>query len=204
MMVEGGQIDYACHDNDTVTAIYETLAFDEAIVKAMDFYKEHPNETLIVVTADHETGGLTMGNGLMEYSTSFEILKNQKMSYAAFKEKIWSKYTSGQWSGVEDNIPDNLKKDIEDAFGLAYDKLSDYEKSLLEDAYDKDMAGVKRIRINIHEYSQEDKLLYSDNDPVSITLVHILADKAGVGWTTFAHTAHSCRSTRNRFRLRDF
>lgn len=188
MMVEGGQIDYACHDNDTVTAIYETLAFDEAIDKAMDFYKEHPDETLIVVTADHETGGLTLGNGLLEYSTSFEILKHQKMSYAAFKDNVWSKYTSGQWSGVEDNIPDALKTDIENAFGLVYDKLNDYEKSLLEDAYDKGMSSAKRVRVNIHEYSQEDKLLYSDNDPLSITLVHLLADKAGIGWTTFAHT----------------
>ena len=189
MMVEGGQIDYACHDNDTVTAIYEALAFDEAIEQAIDFYKEHPDETLIVVTSDHETGGLTMGNGLLEYSTSFEILKNQKMSYAAFKDNVWSKYTSGQWSSVEDNIPDALKTDIQSSFGLVYDRLNGYEKNLLEDAYDKDMASAKRIRINVHEYSQEDKLLYSDNDPVSITLVHILADEAGIGWTTFAHTA---------------
>lgn len=188
MMVEGGQIDYACHDNDTVTAIYETLAFDEAIEKALDFYKEHPDETLIVVTADHETGGLTMGNGLLEYSTSFELLQNQKMSYAAFKDNVWSKYTSGPWTGVEDNIPDALKADIESAFGFVYDKLNDYEKNLLEDAYDKGMSGAKRLRVTIHEYSQEDKLLYSDNDPLSITLVHILADKAGIGWTTFAHT----------------
>ncbi len=189
MMVEGGQIDGACHDKDTVTSIYEVLAFDEAVTKAIDFYKQHPDETLIVVTADHETGGLTLGNGLLEYSTSFEILKNQKMSYAAFKSDVWSKYTSGQWSGVEDNIPDNLKTDIKDAFGILYDKLNDYEKDLLEDAYDKGMSSAKRIRINVHEYSQEDKLLYSDNDPLSITLVRILADQAGVGWTTFAHTA---------------
>ncbi|NLW82869.1 MAG: alkaline phosphatase [Phycisphaerae bacterium] len=188
MMVEGGQVDYACHDKDTVTAINEILAFDEAIDKAMDFYKEHPDETLIVVTADHETGGLTMGNGLSEYSTSFEILKNQNMSYAAFKDNVWSKYTSGQWGGVEDNIPDALKTDIENAFGLVYDKLNDYEKDLLEDAYDKGMSSAKRVRVNIHEYSQEDKLLYSDNDPLSITLVGILAEKAGIGWTTFAHT----------------
>ena len=189
MMVEGGQIDYACHDNDTVTSIYETLAFDEAIAKAIEFYKEHPDETLIIVTADHETGGLTMGNGLLEYSTSFEILKNQKMSYAAFKDNVWSKYKSGDWESVEDDIPDSLKSDIEDAFGLVYEKLNGYEKNLLEDAYDKGMSGAKRVRINIHEFSQEDKLLYSDNDPVSITLVHILADKAGIGWTSFAHTS---------------
>ena len=117
MMIEGGQIDYACHDNDTVTAIYEVLALDEAVSKAIEFYKQHPDETLIVITSDHETGGLAMGNGLTEYSTSFEILKNQKMSYAAFRDNVWPKYKKDEWDSVDVNIPDNLKSDIENAFG---------------------------------------------------------------------------------------
>ena len=51
------------------------------------------------------------------------------------------------------------------------------------------MSSAKRINVNIHEFSQEDKLLYSDNEPLCITIVHVLADKAGIGWTSFAHTA---------------
>ncbi len=61
MMVEGGQIDSACHQNDLPSTIHETLAFDKAIQVAYDFYLEHPKETLIVVVADHETGGLGLG-----------------------------------------------------------------------------------------------------------------------------------------------
>ena len=60
-MVEGGKIDWAAHSNDLAGTIFETLDFDTAISVAYEFYKQHPNETLIVVTADHETGGVTLG-----------------------------------------------------------------------------------------------------------------------------------------------
>lgn len=60
MMVEGGKIDWACHANDAASTIADTIALDDAVGKAVDFYNEHPEETLILVTGDHETGGLTI------------------------------------------------------------------------------------------------------------------------------------------------
>ncbi|MDR1732679.1 MAG: alkaline phosphatase [Synergistaceae bacterium] len=60
LMTEGGRIDHACHSNDGAAAILETLAFDEAIKAAVDFMNTRPAETLIVVTSDHETGGMTL------------------------------------------------------------------------------------------------------------------------------------------------
>lgn len=60
IMSEGGRIDWASHANDTKTMILETLSLSDAVAEAVKFYNEHPDETLIVVTADHETGGLTM------------------------------------------------------------------------------------------------------------------------------------------------
>lgn len=60
IMSEGGKIDWASHANDTKTAILETISLSDAVAEAVRFYNEHPDETLIVVTADHETGGLTM------------------------------------------------------------------------------------------------------------------------------------------------
>ena len=56
MMAEGGKIDYAGHGNDAATNIHEVMDFDAAIAVAYRFYEQHPDETLIVVTADHETG----------------------------------------------------------------------------------------------------------------------------------------------------
>ncbi len=63
LMVEGGKIDWAAHSNELQGTILEMLDFDEAIQVAYKFYQQHPEETLIVVTADHETGGVTLGRG---------------------------------------------------------------------------------------------------------------------------------------------
>ncbi|HIZ86382.1 MAG TPA: alkaline phosphatase [Candidatus Coprenecus stercoravium] len=60
IMSESGRIDWASHANDTKAAILETISLSDAVATALKFYNEHPDETLIIVTADHETGGLTL------------------------------------------------------------------------------------------------------------------------------------------------
>lgn len=60
IMSEGGKIDWASHGNDTKAVILETLSLSDAVAEAVEFYNAHPDETLIIVTADHETGGLTL------------------------------------------------------------------------------------------------------------------------------------------------
>ncbi len=60
LMVEGGRIDHAAHAWDAKGMIYDTLAFDEAIQVALDFQTQNP-DTLLVITADHETGGFGIG-----------------------------------------------------------------------------------------------------------------------------------------------
>ena len=78
-MIEGGKIDYASHDDDAATMIKEVQDFDRAIKVALDFYNEHSDETLIVVTADHETGGLVLGfKG--SYTLNLKALAGQKVS----------------------------------------------------------------------------------------------------------------------------
>jgi len=62
LMVEGGLIDHACHANDIHRAVLETIEFSNAVAKTLDWAKTHP-DSLILVTADHETGGLqVVGN----------------------------------------------------------------------------------------------------------------------------------------------
>ncbi len=80
LMVEGGKIDWAAHANDVAAMIYETKDFDRAIRQALDFYKKHPDETVIIVTADHETGGLSYGYNATHYDTYFDKLKAQRRS----------------------------------------------------------------------------------------------------------------------------
>jgi alkaline phosphatase len=74
LMVEGGKIDWAAHSNDLAGTIFEMLDFDQAIAVAYEFYKKHPQETLIVVTADHETGGVTLGRG-KGYAYDLSVVK---------------------------------------------------------------------------------------------------------------------------------
>jgi alkaline phosphatase len=64
-MVEGSQIDWACHDNDAANCVRQTLLFDEAVREAVNFALAD-GRTLVVVTADHETGGLTIPDGDLE------------------------------------------------------------------------------------------------------------------------------------------
>lgn len=67
LMVEGSQIDFACHANDSAWMVDEVVDFSHAIQIALDYAEEHGN-TLVVVTADHETGGLTMPDKKGKYT----------------------------------------------------------------------------------------------------------------------------------------
>jgi alkaline phosphatase len=60
IMIEGGRIDHAAHAWDLKGMIDDTLAFSDAIQVALDFQAENP-DTLVIVTADHETGGFGLG-----------------------------------------------------------------------------------------------------------------------------------------------
>jgi alkaline phosphatase len=62
LMVEGSQIDWACHDNNTEYTISEVIDFDKAVGKALDFARTD-QETLVIVTADHETGAMAIETG---------------------------------------------------------------------------------------------------------------------------------------------
>ena len=70
IMCEGGEIDWAAHSQKTFPTVLSIVEFDKAISVAYEFYKAHPEETLIVVTADHETGGLGLVSGNADFNLS--------------------------------------------------------------------------------------------------------------------------------------
>ncbi len=81
LMAEGGLIDWTAHSQDLAGTIFEILDFDQAIAVANAFYERHPDETLIVVTADHETGGLALGRKGYNYDlTVIDKVKNVSAS----------------------------------------------------------------------------------------------------------------------------
>lgn len=67
LMVEGSQIDWGGHDNDADYLIKELLDFDKTLAVALDFAKQN-GETLVLVTADHETGGYTLASDGKDYN----------------------------------------------------------------------------------------------------------------------------------------
>lgn len=72
MAIEGGEIDWSGHSNKVMPTVMGVIDMDKAIEKAYEFYLAHPDETLIIVTADHETGGIALGD---KYNVKWEVFE---------------------------------------------------------------------------------------------------------------------------------
>lgn len=204
LMVESGKIDWACHANDAATVLHEVDALNAAVDVAMEFYLEHPTETLILVTGDHETGGLALGSAGTGYDTFFRNLDHQQISFTQFQQTRIPVYRKNQtpFQQVMDEVeglfglkvPEYVKertmvRDALDSHGngryLDSLEVTAYEYELLEEAYKKTMESLgKEI-----QFSQQEYLLYGGYDPLTVTITHILAQKCGVEFSTYAHTA---------------
>lgn len=174
MMVEGGMIDYACHGQDGATAIGETLDMDAALEEAYRFYLDHPDETLIIVTADHETGGLAMGNG--GYVLNLQILQNQHCSAWILSDLLSALF--------KDNTPtwDEVKNLLAKQLGFYTSiELTTEEDTLLHNLYNRAIAR-KNGKV---------KTLYKTMDELGNTAIALLNKKAHLGWTSYDHTGHA-------------
>lgn len=119
IMAESGLIDYAGHSNDAKSIIGEVNELDSAVKKALEFAKKHESETLIIVTGDHETGGLTLGDDSM--SVNIMSLQNQKKSYQHLEGYIQSVCNS-------DKDKQEVRKYIIENYGVDIEKNIDINK----------------------------------------------------------------------------
>ncbi len=175
MMVEGGMIDYACHADDAATAIGETWDMNDAMQVAYDFYLAHPDETLILVTADHETGGLALGNS--DYTLHLDLLRNQKCSSALLSDrftKLFKETSKPKWTDVKRLYRENL------GFWDTV-KISDDEEDDLKDLYEKACEGK----------AKDVKNMYKSINALAEAGIALLNKKTHIGWTTRAHSAHA-------------
>lgn len=187
MMVEGGKIDWACHANDAAATALEVLQFDAAVREAYEFYLQHPDETLIVICSDHETGGLTLGHAATHYETAYQYLSNQKCSTEAFTKMI---------EAYKQAHPDDAK--YEDIYPLLQKYFGfDTSKEMQLDAYD--VADLKKALNDDVTTTYEERMHnprlecgYGPYNPVATVAARILANKAGISWTTYSHTAIPC------------
>ncbi|MBN1669399.1 MAG: alkaline phosphatase [Kiritimatiellae bacterium] len=201
MMVEGGKIDWACHANDAATTVRDILAFDAAVAVAVEFYNRRPGQTLIVVTGDHECGAMSLGFAATKGGTNIQKLQYQKMSYMAFDEEF-KRFKARQPSsaavirmikelfGLEvlskeerERLEKAAKVDplARERLGMA---LADFQLAALQDAFKQSMSGERVRSPEDHTY-----ILYGGYEPFTVTLTHILNQKAGVTWGSYGHTA---------------
>ncbi len=103
LMVEGSQIDWGGHDNDADYLIQELLDFDKTLGVALDFAKQN-GETLVIVTADHETGGYTLssdGNDYNKIKPSFSTPGHSATMVPVFAEGPGASYFNGIFESIE-------------------------------------------------------------------------------------------------------
>ena len=176
LMVEGGKIDYAAHANDAATVFHEVVDFDKAIRVAYEFYLQHPKETLIVVTADHETGGLALGNG--SYALNFGVLQAQKVSHVGF-----SRLLNQMRHETRDKVTwEQVKEALTANFGFwGQVQLCEADEQALYEEYLRSMANNKEVKMA--------KSLYYMDEPIAALAVRILDRIAMVSWPVGSHTA---------------
>ncbi|CVI72778.1 Alkaline phosphatase 4 precursor [Clostridiales bacterium CHKCI001] len=204
MMVEGGKIDWACHANDATSTITDTIALDNAVQEAVKFYEENPDETLIIVTGDHETGGLTIGYAGTDYDTFLTNFNNQKISFAKFDSDYVANYKQNKTDF------ETVMKDVTELFGLKVPEvegaattaqkdsadqhpesnndgslvMTQYEYDQLRAAYDTTMTRTGEEE----EFAQDEYVKYGSYEPLTVTITHILNNKSGINFGSYAHT----------------
>jgi alkaline phosphatase len=175
MMVEGGMIDYACHGDDAATAFGEVWDMNEALQEAYTFYLAHPDETLIVVTADHETGGLALGNS--DYTLHLDLLRHQQCSEWILSDRFVQLFR------------DKKKPTWEDVKTLYRETLGFWDGVQLTADEEKELKTLyKNARA---KKSSDTKTMYKSLNALGAAGVDLLNKKAHVGWTTRAHSAHA-------------
>jgi alkaline phosphatase len=176
MMIEGGNIDHAGHANDGGTILREVINFDQAIKLVYDFYLQHPDETLIVVTADHETGGMSIGDDFTGYNVYPRVAALQKVSKEQFGDHLKSMARNRRaytWEDMEEYLRENL------GFWSAV-KLTEQETEELQKMFNDMLSG--------RNSAPDQKTLYATFDGFTARVFNLLNDKAGLGFTTTKHT----------------
>ena len=175
LMVEGGKIDWACHANDAATVFNEVKDMDNAIKVAYEFYKKHPKETLIVITADHETGGIVLGTG--KYALNLKALQYQKHSADGLSQRISelrkSKGNKVTWEDMKTFLGEEM------GFWKQFPLSWEQEKTL-RDEFEKSFVKNKVV------FAES---MYSKSEPMAARAKEVMDEIAMIGWVSGGHSA---------------
>ena len=170
--IEGGMIDYACHRNDIGNAINEVLDMDKAVKVAYEFYQQHPDETIIVISADHETGGLVMGTGPYELHT--ELLKYQRKSIDELKWILNEQYKKAPKKFTWPAVEKQLRELMGFGAGITLDKKQSERLQNRWNAIEKAIQENGKVNDRINDLCETTK--------------HILSEVAKISWASGGHS----------------
>ncbi len=175
MMVEGGNIDYGGHANDGGTIVKEVLNFNQALRHAYDFYLAHPDETLIVVTADHETGGMGLGNNNVGYDLRLGYMDYQKISKDSFDDMCRAMRKSRRIYEWED-----MKEILTDKLGFwSHVPVTDEQTAQLEEEFNRCFKG---------DMASDHHTLYNSFNTFTEKVYRVIDGVTGIGFTTNGHS----------------
>ena len=171
LMIEAGKLDYAAHEQDAVTTFLEVNEFAQTIDLALAFAEKHPDETLIVVTSDHETGGMSLGWD--HYEIRMNVLMAQKASAIEVTKIIQQMRAEGKKSWAD------YKKVLSDCFGLwSVVPVSKEDEALLKRDFDEIFM----------KYGPMVDGLYNKSEFIVYDAIRILNKAASIDWTSLYHT----------------
>lgn len=177
LMIEGGYIDMTSHDNDTAATLHEMLEFEEAIQVALEFYHQYPEDTLIIVTADHETGGIGLGyNGSSINWEAIEAING------SFKQEIEPYFIAGDYNGFFNAVETNWNL-----------TLSEKDKNDILLRYNNfDLIGLADdlgFPVDDIELLLEMESMKHMMDIIGFATAPVLFSETKVTWSSQAHTA---------------
>ena len=177
MMVEGGNIDHALHANDAGAAVKEILNFDQALAIAYNFYLAHPDETLILVTADHDTGGMSNVHSRTKHPNQLSVFDYQKVSkeeFSAYCKALMKDRRVYTWDDMRQYLSDNL--------GLfSHIPVSDDETDDLKDMFEKTFEM---------RNTADQKTLYASFNAFAVAVFDLVNNAAGTIFTTTSHSGN--------------
>lgn len=175
MMIEGGNIDWAAHANDGGAVIKEILNFQDAINVAYQFYLRHPDETLIVVTADHDTGGMAFGRDGGPYNVAYaDAQKISKDSFADWTRKWGTDTKDPNWEEMEKVLKDKL------GFWTTV-PVSEWQTKELKQLFEDTFVSKK---------AEDQQTLYHTFNAFTAKVFSILNYHMGIGWTSTYHAGN--------------
>jgi len=164
LMVEGGRVDHAAHNNDAAALLHEQLDFDEALAVAVDWAADR-DDTLVLVTSDHGNANFGLNGVGGSYQDSRRYFERLQRARGSFEE------LSGRLSGSPTTRParDEIRQVVESVTGI---RPSSKEADAIRAALDGQPPSVSHQRANL----------------VGV-LGEVIGNYTGTGWIGVSHTS---------------